>query len=532
MQSIKKSLVLNTIADVPVNVVASITTPLVKNERVRGNSIKLYVENGITKLQNKSYRTIASLLGKYEDANGNSVFVKLNFSENIKPYSDNNLSSFAHDTEMKIVTTASHFNGKFSFGGANCTEATMDTTKYCTPTTRNDDIYSDRAVQDDAFSEQQLYSIALATYNHFYNSIDGLKAMRALVEKSTYKDMDFTSDSQSINDYIGSEDKFSYLYRHFYNFTMPEHHVNMRAMRYKYAAQGMARLTPVIPLIGSQGTSGWASLWEGTIDLDGRSDYEFILHEIGHSYSNDHETGMTYGWAHAFREVVRSQYTVKEYPIVHVPKYIFETKYISNTQTKIIVHKTSDANEDEITFELLSSTPLLKNDLTISSDNDDNSVILNNKKSIITRLFVRVYGDDSKEIASQMIRPKEMYQSHLITFADKREIHVINHDDWQKTAKRLEIAFTPQNANLVCKAWFGVDLPPIHEINTNTINATTNYRKEMDAVDWLTSKKFIINNYTANRRVVDFTDGAYSVVYIDKTKELSNDEYGLLCWGK
>jgi hypothetical protein len=242
---------------------------------------------------------------------------------------------------------------------------------------------------------------------------------------------------------------------------------------------------------------------------------------------------MTYGWTHAFKQVVRRQYTLKESPIVHVPKYIFETKYISNTQTKIIVHKTADANEDEITFELLSSTPLVNNDLTISSGNDDNSIILNNKKSIITRLFVRVYGDDSKEIASQMIRPKEMYQSHLITFADKREVHVINHDDWQKTAKTLGIAFTPQNAYLVCKAWFGVDLPPIHEINTNTINATTNYRKEMDAVDWLTSKKFIIYDYTKQqRRVVDFTDEEYSVVKIDITKELSDDEYGLLCWGK
>jgi hypothetical protein len=102
-----------------------------------------------------------------------------------------------------------------------------------------------------------------------------------------------------------------------------------------------------------------------------------------------------------------------------------------------------------------------------------------------------------------------------------------------KTAKTLGIAFTPQNAYLVCKAWFGVDSFPIYEINTDTINATTDHRKEMDAVDWLTSKKFIINDNTKlQRRVVDFTDGEYSVVYIDKTKELSDDEYGLLCWGK
>ncbi|MCK5818110.1 MAG: DUF5011 domain-containing protein [Psychromonas sp.] len=403
MQSIKKSLVLANIADVTVNVINSITTPLVKDEKVRGRSIRLYVENGITKLQNKSYRTIASLLGKYDDANGESVFVKLDFSENIQPYSDNNLSTFSHDTEIQIVTTASHFNGEFSFGGDDCTLPTMSSVRYCTPTSINDVIYSTHAVNNGGLSEHQVYSIALATYHHFFNSIDGLKMMRAWVEKSTYKNMNFTGDYQSIDSYIGNREKMAYLYWHFYNFTMPEHHVKLRSMRYKYRGQGMAVKTYAIPLDGSRSSSGWASLWEGTLDLDGTNDYEHILHEIGHTYSNNHGSGMTYGWPFAFNQVVGTLYVVKRYPVVHVPKYIFETKTISSTETKIIVHKTPSANENRITFELLSSTPLISNDLSISAGGDYNSVILTNNKEISTRLFIRVYGDDSREISSQLV---------------------------------------------------------------------------------------------------------------------------------
>ena len=402
MQSSKHTLVMNTIADVDVTVNNFVVTPLIKDERVRGSSIRLYVENGVTKLQNKSYRKFASLLGKYTDGNGDIVFVKLNFADNIKPYSDNNLTSFAHDNNMSIVITANHFNGEFSFGGADCSTATNDTTIYCTPTSVNDIIYSDTAVPNDTYSEQQLYSMSLATYNHYFNSIDGLKMMKAWVYKETYKNMDFSDPYQGIDSYIGSEDKNAYLYRHFYNLTMPEHHVSMIMMRYKYAAQGMASLTGVIPLIGNRTSSGWASIWEGTLLLDG-GDYETILHEISHAYSNNHETGMSYGWPHAFMKVFTTLYTRKELPIVNVPKYIFETKKLSDTQTKITVHKTVEANEGEMTFELLSSEPLIGNDFAITPTSEENSVILTSNGRTSTRIYIRVYGDDSRELMSKAL---------------------------------------------------------------------------------------------------------------------------------
>jgi hypothetical protein len=159
---------------------------------------------------------------------------------------------------------------------------------------------------------------------------------------------------------------------------------------------------PLCP-IGNKTSSGWASLWEGTLDLDGSSDYEYILHEIGHAYSNGHSTGMSYGWPYAFRKVVSTLYTVKELPIVHVPKYVFETKQISDTQTKIIVYKTSDANEDELTFELLSSEPLIGDDFVITETNEDNSVLLTSNGRTFTRIYIRVYGDDSEELMSKAL---------------------------------------------------------------------------------------------------------------------------------
>ncbi|CAA6811159.1 MAG: Unknown protein [uncultured Sulfurovum sp.] len=531
LQSTQHTVGMSSISDVPVTVNTSLFTPLVKDERVRGTDIRLYVENGVTKLENKSYRTLASLLAKYEDESNNTIFVKLNFSEHIKPYTDNNLSTFLHDTKMSIVNTANLFNGEFSFGGADCYTPTNENTKYCTPTTVNDTIYSDTAVQDDEYSEQQLYSIALSTYNHYFNSIDGLSAMKAWVYKENYKGMDFSSTYQGIDSYIGDEDKNAYLYRHFYNFTMPEHHVNMRSMRYKYAAQGMASVTSVLPLLGYKTSSGWASLWEGTIDLDGSSDYEYILHEIGHAYSYSHSSGMTYGWPHAFRKVIATLYNVKESPVFHVPKYVFSKKRKANNQIQFSLHKTTDALENEVTFEILSSAPLVHNDFVIqkSVDDKENQLTLSSDETLITRLFLRLYANDSQEVMSDILTPAHMTQTELVEdHESNKSYHVISHNHWNKTSQVMGTNLQPNEATEVCSAWFGHNASIAYETDAEKINS--DFRTMIDNANWLNSKK-LLGRIDAwwKYYAYDYSDDGYTKSWLTYNEPITDDTLGILC---
>jgi hypothetical protein len=534
LQHSTQTLTMNTIADIAVTVTSATVTPLVKDERVRGNSIKLYTVDGVLKLQNKSYRKIASLLAKYEDGNGDDILVKLTFSENIKPYSDNNLGAFAHDSEMTIVTTANHFNSEFSFGvhgDGDCTTATNETVNYCTPTTVNDTVYSDTAVQNDALSEQQRYSITLATYNHFYNSIDGLKAMNAWVYKDTYKDLDFTGNNQAIDAYIDEdEDKNHYLYRHFYNNTMPEHHVRMTAMRYQYSAEGRGSLTNPIPLIGSETSSGWASLWEGSLNLGESDDYEHILHEIGHAYSNNHDSGMTYGWAHAFRQVADTLYTLKEFPVVNVPKYVFETKRISNTQTKIIVHKTAEATKNEITFELLSSELLINNDFVISPlATEENGVMLTSNGRTLSRIYIRAYADDSKELMSQALTPGDMIQTYLFTDTKaSKEYHAITHENWKTMASTLNEPLQPSDAETICQSVLGSNALLVTQEQADQIDS--DYRSEIENAIWLNSKNLLGRRSSWwQYNAYDYSNNGYTKTWKELYDAVDDDTLGLLC---
>lgn len=387
LQSSTHTLAMGTIDDITVNVESMQITALLKNERVRGSSIRLYVENNITKLKNKSYREIASLLGSYKDENNDSIFVRLNFSENILPYSDVVLSSFLNDKNISIVKTAQHFDMEISFGGEDCNESDDNNrVRYCVPTSAmNEETYSDRSTGN---NEQAIYSTAIATYNHLYNSIDGLRAMKAWVEQSTYKAMDYTGDYQSINGYIQDEEKFSYLYRNFIETIMPNHHVEMRSMRYSYASEGMGGGSRG-SLFGDTTSGGWASSWEGALKFDNNRllTYDTVHHEMMHAVGRSHSTGMTYGWSYALRQAVDTLYTVGENPVANVPKYIFETKVLSDTEIKVTVHTTIDTIDDEVHFELLSSTPLINNDFIITSSTDNTVIISTTWKGINTIIF-------------------------------------------------------------------------------------------------------------------------------------------------
>ncbi len=536
LQSSTQLLNMETIADIPVTITSHIETPLKKDERVRGSSIWLRVKDGVVTLENKSYREIKSLLGKYKDTNGNDVFVKLDFNQNILPYSTNTLDNFAHASEIEIVQTAGHFDTELSFGaksGIDCDANTpTDKTLYCTPTTRYDEVYSERSAQNVTdLSEQQVYSVAMATYHHLYNSIDGLNAMRAWVEGSTYRNLDFTGDYQASSEYLDfEEDKMAYLNEKYFRATMPNNHIKFSSMRYFYAAEGMGG-GATGDLLGRRIGGTFASIWEGSLKFDNHRllTYDTIHHEAMHGIGFPHSSGMTYGWSYALRQVVDRLYTVGENPIVEVPKYIFGTKVLSDNKVELTLYKTSDATEDELTFEILSGTPVMDNDYLIEQGDNDNQVTVTINKELLTRFFIRVYGADSNEIMSKIITPQEMTRTYLATNSNaSKEYHLISHYNWEKGAKVLNITLNPHKSIEVCKLFLGSDASIMYEVGAKKIDSE--FRAQIDAVDWIESKKFLGRVDTWWKYYAyDYSDGGYVTESKKYNVVVDDDTLGLLC---
>ncbi len=533
LQTSTQTLSMDTIDDVAVSVISHTETPLVKDERVRGSSIALKVENGVVTLENKSYREIRSLLGKYQDDNGNDVLVKLNFDQNILPYSTTILSDFANADYMSIVHTAGHFDMELSFGGKDCDINTpTDKTIYCTPTTRNDEIYSTRAAQT-TLSEQQVYSVAMATYSHLYNSVDGLNTMKAWVEGSTYKGVDYTGSYQSAESYTEFEDdKMAYLNEKYFRVTMPNNHVKYSAMRFQYAAEGIGGGRSG-NLLGTSSGGHFASSWEGSIKYDNNrlSTYDTIHHEAMHGIGFSHSSGMTYGWSHALKSAIKAFYTVGENPVVDVPKYVFETKHIEGGKLQITVHKTSDASEDQINIDLLSGTAVTNEQYHVEQGANDahNQVTITLDDDLFTRFFIRVYGADSDELMSQLITPQDMTRTHLITNANtQKAYYAISHANWEKGAKALNLPLKTNEAQSVCKLWVGSSATIASQVDADKINS--DYRLVIDNADWLPSKNLLGNRTVWYQYLAyDYSNGAYTKTWKDYNKSVNDDTLGILC---
>lgn len=535
LQSSMHSLSLETIADVSVQVSSYTQTPLVKDERVRGSSVWLRVENGVLTLENKSYREIKSLLGKYKDKAGKDVLVKLDFNQNILPYSTNVLEHFENADVMEIVHTAGHFDTELSFGGTDC-DVHTDTNKtiYCTPTSGNDEIYSDNSGQNfNALSEHQVYSVAMATYSHLYNSVDGLNAMKAWVEGTTYKTLDYTGSYQSSESYLEFEDdKLAYLNENYFRVTMPNNHVKYSSMRYKYAAEGMGGGRSG-NLLGTSSGGHFASAWEGSLNIDkkGTNIYDTIHHEAMHGIGFSHASGMTYGWSHAIKQVVDKIYTVGENPVVEVPKYVFETKVLGKAKIQLTIHKTSEATEDEVIIELLSGTAVMDNQYSVEqSDNDENNqVTIAMDNELFTRFFLRVYASDSDELMSTMITPSDMETTYLASDENSsKAYHAITHENWERGAKALNTTLKTNEAQEVCKLWIGSDASIAYQVDAELLN--NKYKIAITNADWLESKNLL------GRRAVwyqylayDYSNNGYSTTWKDYNKLVNDDTLGILC---
>ena len=535
LQTSNHSLSMKTIADMAVTVVSHTETPLKKDERVRGSSIELKVENGVVTLENKSYRQIKSLLGKYQDANGKDVLVKLDFNQNLLPYSSNVLENFEHASEMKIVHTAGHFDMELSFGGADCNADTAtDKTKYCTPTTKSDEIYSSHSAQNVTdMSEQQVYSTAMATYSHLYNSVDGLNAMKAWVKGAKYKGLDYTGSYQSSKGYLEFvEDKMAYLNEKYFRVSMPNNHVKFSAMRYRYAAEGMGGGRSG-NLLGTNSGGHFASSWEGSIKFDNNRllTYDTVHHEAMHAIGFSHASGMTYGWSYALRSAVSTFYTVGENPVVDVPNYVFETKLLNDTQVQLTVHKTSEATDDEVTIEVLSGTAVMDNEYTVEqADNDENNqVTLTMNKELLTRFFIRAYGSDSDEIMTKMITPKDSTRTFLATDNNaSKEYHLISHANWEKGAKALKLPIKTNESRPMCKLFVGIDAEIAYEVDAKKVNS--DFRTEIDAMDWIESKKFLGRRGIWYQYLAyDYSDGEYTTAWKTYNTAVTDNTLGVLC---
>ncbi len=535
LQASTHSLSMETLADVEVTVNASTHTPLEKDERVRGSSIWLKVENGQVILENKSYREIKSLLGKYEDENGKEVLVKLNFNENLLPYTSNVLSNFSNAQNMQIVQTAGHFDMELSFGGKDCnTDTSTEKTIYCTPTTKNDEIYSDRSAQNNTdLSEQQVYSVAMATYSHLYNSVDGLNAMKAWVEGTTYKGLDYTGSYQSSESYTEFEDdKLAYLNEKYFRVTMPNNHVKYSSMRFQYAAEGMGGGRSG-NILGTKSGGHFASSWEGSIKYDNNrlSTYDTIHHELAHAIGFGHSSGMSYGWSHALKQVVSNFYNVGENPIVDVPNYVFETKVVGENEIQLTIHKTSDANEDEVNIEILSGTAVMNGQYSVEQGNNDenNQVTLNMNLGNLTRFFIRVHGADSDELMSKMMTPSMMTRTLLATDSNaSKEYHIISPSNWVKGAKALNLPLKSNETQPICKLFLGTDAGIAYQVDADKINS--DFRTEMDAADWLDSKKMIARRSVWYQYLAyDYSDGAYTTAWKNYNQLVNDDELAILC---
>ncbi len=536
MQKSTQSLSMTTIDNIDVNILSHTEKPLKKDEAIRGSSVWLKSENGKLILENKSYREIKSLLGEYTDENGKNVLVKLNFNQDILPYSTNILNNFKNATNIHIVHTAGHFDMKLSFGGKDCNADTpTDKTIYCTPTTRNDEVYSEYSAQNNTdLSEQQVYSIAMATFNHLYNSVNGLKTMNAWVKGEKYKGLDFSPDTyQSSKGYMEFvEDRDAYLYEHYFKVTMPNNHIKYSAMRYKYAAEGMGGGRSG-NILGTNNGGSFASIWEGSIRYTNNRAYTYDTahHEGMHAIGFNHASGMTYGWSHAIENIVKKFYTVGENPIVNVPKYVFQTKVISKNQIQLTVYKTSDATEDELNFEILSGTAVMNGDYSIeSSDNDEaNQVTLTMNNDLFTRFFIRVYGADSDELMSKMITPSDMIQTYIATDTNtSKEYHAISHANWKKGAKALNLPVKTNESVPMCKLFLGTDANIAYQVDADRLN--DNYRAEIDGANWLESKNLMGRVKTWYQyKNYNYSDGSYTKTRNYYNAVVNDDTLGILC---
>jgi hypothetical protein len=514
---LKKSefnLEMQTITDIDVNIESHTETALLIDEKVRGTSITLKVEGNVTTLENKSYREIKSLLGSYVDANGNTVFVKLNFNQNILPYSTNTLTSFANDNEMKIVSTANMFDMEFSFGGVDCSEGIgTERSYYCQPT-------------DD---EKANYSVYFSMYNHFYNSVNGLSVMNAWLNDESYKDL--TTYTYKASNYFSDEThRENYYYRNLYDILIPNMRIQFETLKGWDYAEGRGNDKEIFTLFGDRTGRGHTAVKSKYLANITSGGYQFIHHEMYHGFAYEHNEGMSYGWSDVLQNAVNQldSYTVGENTVIDVPNYIVESSYVENGKIQLTVYKTSNATQSDVTFEAYSSSGHTDAEVFEKGINDGvNQVTFTTENSILGRHFVRVYASDSDEVMSLFIRPSDMTKTKLVS-SNTKTYHAISNADWKRSVEGTDTTWNAYKSSNICQAWFGGDARTASLAEANLLHR--NYQTEIDGIDWLDSKRFLAGeNDSVGFKEYDYTQNAYVESSVHRHDLVTDAGSGILC---
>ena len=260
--------------------------------------------------------------------------------------------------------------------------------------------------------------------------------------------------------------------------------------------------------------------------------YQFIHHEMYHGFAYEHNEGMTYGWSDTVQNAVDQldSYTMGENIVIDVPKYIIESKYIENDKMQLTIHKTSDATESDVTFEVLSSSGFSDTDAVFEKGTDDgvNQVTFSTENSILARNFIRVYASDSDEVMSLLMRPSDMIRTKLVN-SDTKNYHVIPSSDWKRSVEIMNEPWKAKTAIGVAKAWFGEKGRIAYESDTDILS--NSYQNDIDNVDWLDSKNFVagVSAYAEYLLLHDFSSSPTQKTVLNYGDLVTDDTAGTVC---
>jgi len=147
----------------------------------------------------------------------------------------------------------------------------------------------------------------------------------------------------------------------------------------------------------------------------------------------------------------------------------------------------------------------------------------------MTRIFIRLYGSDSKEVMSDILTPADMIQTKLVEDNENNKTyHIISHGDWVKSAETMNTALEPRGAPAICAAWFGSTAWIVDEVDADRINS--DFRAVIDNADWISSKKFLgrINDWW-KYNAYDYSDGGYTKTWTVYDQVIADDTLGILC---
>lgn len=393
LHKVQQNLIMPIIEDINVEVLQSVVTLAAENEVVRGTDVHLIADDEETRLDNKSYRKIKSLLGRYTNDAGEKVLVRLIFTAPIEAYSNTTLQPFLHDQDIEIVPTANLFNIETAFSGQDCSNVVDTKVFYCVPTDE----------------QKAFYAVYLNGMNHLYNSTYGINLMQAWVENRAYKAVDLSTYGGKATAYEQEGvDLHEQFYNYLYRAVMPNQRTDLKTI-YGEAHTGKGNnYRTAGTTIGDRAGWGWGSIWNGNFGLNSAFPYDIVHHEMMHGAGFGHGEGMSYGWSTVISKAINAAYGTAATPVAEVPNYVFSANRLDDNRVQITVYQTNDASKEDVTIEILSSKKLTSEEAYVEKSANDaaNQLTFITKDRREARHLFRIYGEDSEEVMTLIFVPE------------------------------------------------------------------------------------------------------------------------------